>query len=117
MARDGAGGGMALGWLLLGFLAGVAVTLGALIWRSEHQLAKPAVAAVTAPPRALVAAPPPIKPAAKKTVVASAAPPSAAPARHQAAADEVADDAAAAGLTTRITPASPTDAASDTANN
>jgi hypothetical protein len=102
MARDSSGGG-ALGWTLLGFLAGVAATLGLQILmsgqRPTHEeatsSAPPAAVAVVSSER-----PKPVKKAA--LAVSSAAP--VAPLAAQPT-DEVADDAAAAGMTSRITPA------------
>jgi hypothetical protein len=101
MAKQSGGG--ALGWTLLGFLAGVAATLGAetLIedgGRSGHDTAASASPAqtVTAPSSLAV------RPVRKAAAAASAAPTSAlAPAQAEA---DVADDAAAAGMTSRVAP-------------
>jgi hypothetical protein len=98
MARENGGG--ALGWTLLGFLAGIAATLGVQMLipggeRPEHAASSATV--VVAPP----SAPPPVAPTKKKAAVASAAP------AHLSVADQpdgqVADDAAAAGMTSRTT--------------
>ncbi len=95
--RSGAGG--AFGWLLLGFLGGIAVTLGVetLMVRHSHHAADDA--AVAATPRMSVALPPPVVPA-KTHDVKPAADPSR---QYQAPQPEgqVEDDAAAAGMTTR----------------
>jgi hypothetical protein len=100
--RSGAGG--AIGWLLLGFLGGIAVTLGVetLMYGHSHR----AVAedpAVATPPRMSVALPTPITPVKAPHEATKAAPdPSRA---YQAPQPEgqVEDDAAAAGMTTRST--------------
>jgi hypothetical protein len=93
MARE-SGGGAAFAWTLLGFLAGVAATLGLQLLVSGPTRGERGgeVAASSAP-------------APKKVVVSSAAP---TPTRAQPEA-EVADDAAAAGMTSRTTPSEPAD--------
>jgi hypothetical protein len=101
MVRDGGGGGGALGWTLLGFLAGVAATLGVQILmnggpaRTRHETeavsAAPVAAIASAAPPKIVKPPPP--------------PSSAAPAPDvEQPQGEVADDAAAAGMTSRTSP-------------
>src|ERR1700749_5022789 len=74
MAKEGGGGG-AFGWTLLGFLAGVAATLGlqVLIGGDHHQSA-PTVAQAPAPVQVVAASSAPVVKPAKKAAVASAAP-------------------------------------------
>ena len=95
MARENGGGG-AFGWTLLGFLAGVAATLGIQLLmngptRSSHDEPAPSAAPHVA---VVVSSAPEVK---KPVVVSSAAPTTK---RAQPSA-EVADDAAAAGMTSR----------------
>lgn len=108
MARESGGGG-ALGWTLLGFLAGIAATLGVQTLMAGGDRSSADEASVssqmhinkTAPPSAPVAKPP------KKKAEALAAA-SAAPAHSSAAAQadsQVEDDAAAAGMTSRVSSA------------
>lgn len=112
MAKDSGGGG-AFAWTLLGFLAGIAATLGVQTLMGGAAERPPADAApasgqvhITTAPSS--AAPEPVRPEKKRAALADAAP-SAAPAVRSAAAvaapsPEVADDAAAAGMTSRLTP-------------
>ena len=104
MAKEGGGGG-GFGWALLGFLAGVAATLGLqLLLSTSGRVSRPETA--EAPPAVhveVVSSAPVVKPA-KKSEVAVAVPAKPAP----PADSEVADDAAAAGMTSRITPADDT---------
>jgi hypothetical protein len=109
MARHD-GGGSAFGWILFGFLAGVAATLGAQILAED---ARPSRHETVASTGAIHIVPQPAPPAPKHTKKhASAAPDaSAAPAVAAAAIStpqdaQVADDAAAAGMTSRLPPAS-----------
>jgi hypothetical protein len=100
-ARSGAAG--VFGWLTLGFLGGVAVTLAVETLMFGAKSAQPAEA-VAAPARLQV----PVSqlPAAPKPVVSSAKA-STPPATHYSSPQpegEVADDAAAAGMTTRSSP-------------
>ena len=97
--RSGAG---AVGWLLLGVLGGVAVTLGVETLMSGHRhapVAEDPAAATT--PRLAVQLPPPVTPM-KSPHEAKAAPVDTSRA-YQAPQPEgqVEDDAAAAGMTTR----------------
>lgn len=98
MARESGGGG-AFAWTLLGFLAGVAATLGIQLLlngpaRTSHEEAAPSAAP---PVAAAVSSAPEVK---KPAAVVSAAP--AAPTTKRSQPDaEVADDAAAAGMTSR----------------
>jgi len=99
--RSGAGG--AFGWVLLGFLGGIAVTLGVetLMYGHHHHNAADD-AAVAAPARMSVPLPAPITPV--KTTH-DAKPPADPASQYQAPQPEgqVEDDAAAAGMTTRST--------------
>ena len=101
---DGSRGSNALGWAVLGFLAGVAATLGVLVFlnpgHARHH--------DEAPTQALAPAPAP-KIAEEKP--AKAPPPSAKPPAPPAAAataanvdQQVQEDAAAAGMTSRRQP-------------
>jgi hypothetical protein len=108
MARESGGGG-AIGWTLLGFLAGIAATLGVqtLMGGDEptHHTTTAATSSglhITASASSEPAAKPVKKPA---LAVASASPARSAPALQPSA--EVADDAAAAGMTSRTSPATP----------
>ena len=98
--RSGAGG--AFGWLLLGFLGGVAVTLGVetlMVSHTHHSGGEDA--AVAATPRMSVPLPAPVTPVKTHDVK-----PAADPSREYQAPQpegQVADDAAAAGMTTRST--------------
>ena len=105
MAREN-GGGAAFAWTLLGFLAGVAATLGLQLLMSGPTHGERGGEAVvsSAAPVAVVAS---TAPAPKKAAVSSAAP-TPTPTRAQPEA-EVADDAAAAGMTSRTTPSEPAD--------
>ncbi len=100
MARDG-GGGAALGWTLLGFLVGIAATLGLQTLMGAEQ---PGHAAASSSAIHLTPSNPTetAKPARKTAPTASGAP---ALVAAQSEAD-VADDAAAAGMTSRVAPAS-----------
>jgi hypothetical protein len=103
MAKNGGGGAGVLGWTLLGFLAGIAATLGAQILMGgpdrpvEASASTGAVHITTTAAAAL-----PAKPVKKAALAPSAAPALAPPAAPPSA--DVADDAAAAGMTSRITP-------------
>jgi hypothetical protein len=96
--RSGAGG--AFGWVLLGFLGGIAVTLGVetlMVGHSHHAAADDAAVATT--PRMSVPLPAPITPVKTHDVK-----PAADPSREYQAPQpegQVEDDAAAAGMTTR----------------
>jgi hypothetical protein len=96
MARENGGGG-AFAWTLLGFLAGVAATLGLQLLLNGPTRTSHEEATSSAVPHVAVAAS--SAPEVKKpvAVVSSAAPTTK---RAQPAA-EVADDAAAAGMTSR----------------
>jgi hypothetical protein len=101
MAREGGGSGGALGWTLLGFLAGVAATLAIQTLmsantdresRDEASVHTPIVVQSDIPrPKAVASTPHAASAAARHT-----------PAQAQPEA-EVADDAAAAGMTSRVT--------------
>lgn len=106
MASAKSGGG-ALGWTLLGFLAGVAATLGLQILAGGERPGHAEPAAESA--RSVEAAPPPAPVAPAHHAVSTAAASSTAPAVRPPAqpADEVADDAAAAGMTSRLAPTQP----------
>ena len=99
--RSGAGG--AFGWLLLGFLGGVAVTLGVetLMYGHGHRAVAEDPAA-TAPPRMSVALPAPVTPA-KAPHETKVAPDTARAYQAPQPEGQVEDDAAAAGMTTRST--------------
>jgi hypothetical protein len=100
MAREGGGGG-ALGWTVLGFLAGVAATLAIqTLMSSNAERGSPDEASVHTPIVVQSEAPRP-RVAAPAAHMASAAA-HRAPSEAQSAA-EVADDAAAAGMTSRVT--------------
>jgi len=119
MAKEGGGGG-GFGWALLGFLAGVAATLGLQVLiggNGRHAEAPPVAEAPAAAPTALASSAPVAKPAKKPVVVAETPPVSAA--KPAAPADaQVADDAAAAGMTSRMAPVDGGDAtAAPTASN
>jgi hypothetical protein len=117
MAKDGGGGGSAFGWTLLGFLAGIAATLGIQMLMSPKETPPREVATAPAAVHVVVSSAAPA-PAPVKKAVASAAPAaSAAPIVSHQAAEEVADDAAAAGMTTRITPSHDTATDTATSNN
>lgn len=108
MARESGGGG-ALGWTLLGFLAGIAATLGVQTLMGENERASASdEASVSSQMHINKTAPPvaPVKPVKKKAEALAAA--SAAPAHSSAAAQadsDVEDDAAAAGMTSRVSSA------------
>jgi len=97
--RSGAGG--AFGWVLLGFLGGVAVTLGVetLMYGQGHRTVSEDTP-VSAAPRMAVQLPPPVTPMKAPQAVKPAPDASRA---YQAPQPEgqVEDDAAAAGMTTR----------------
>lgn len=116
--RDGDGGGFALGWTLLGFLAGVAATLGIQILMSGNSPpASNPQTAVVAPSEATSALVVPHKPHKKApapSLAAISSAPSASAAQSQSMSPEVAEDAAAAGMTSRVSPSAQS---SDTANN
>jgi hypothetical protein len=104
MARESGGGG-ALAWTLLGFLAGVAATLGIQLLMNGPTRTSHEEAVSSAAPHVAVAAS--SAPEVKKPVAAVS---SAAPTTKRAQPDaEVADDAAAAGMTSRTNaaPANP----------
>ena len=100
---SGSGGSNAIGWAVLGFLAGVAATLGVLVFltpgHGRHREMQPAAAPAAIPPPAETARearPPRPEPSAKP------------PTPSVAAADidqQVQEDAAAAGMTSRRKPA------------
>ena len=100
--RSGAGG--ALGWVLLGFLGGVAVTLGVetMMWGHGHRSTVSDDPATATTPRMAVQLPPPVTPIKPPSAAKAAVDPSRA---YQAPQPEgqVEDDAAAAGMTTRST--------------
>jgi hypothetical protein len=107
MAKNsGGGGGVSFGWTLLGFLAGIAATLGVQILMGDDGSPSRAEASAGAVHITVRSSEPAAKPAKKAALAAapSAAPKPAAAAAVQPAA-EMADDAAAAGMTSRITPA------------
>lgn len=102
MAKDSGGG--ALGWTVLGFLAGVAATLGVQILTSGDQGERPSPAVAAASGSLHItgsASAQTVKPKKAALLAPSASPPDAQPAA------EVADDAAAAGMTSRVAPAAP----------
>ncbi len=104
MAKEGGGGG-GFGWALLGFLGGVAATLGIQVMMGGgERTTQPPVAQAPAPaPVKVVISAPVVKPVKKPVVVAEA------PAKPAPTADaQVADDAAAAGMTSRTAPADDT---------
>jgi hypothetical protein len=100
--RSGAGG--AFGWLLLGLLGGVALTLGVetLMYGHGHRSVSNDDSVAVAVPRMSVPLPAPVTPVMKPVHDVKAADPSRA---YQAPQPEgqVEDDAAAAGMTTRST--------------
>ena len=102
MARENGGGG-AIGWTLLGFLAGVAATLGVQLLMNGPVRQNEEPSSASSGPVAVVVS---SAPQAKKTVVASSAAPAPTTKRAQPEA-EVADDAAAAGMTSRTAPIDP----------
>jgi hypothetical protein len=107
-SKDGGGSG-ALGWTLLGFLAGIAATLAAetLLGGSGHQARPEApVTPITTIDAEPAAPPPAVRPAAAPASSRPAAAPAA------AANDETADDAAAAGMTSRVQPSTDDSSAS-----
>jgi hypothetical protein len=108
MAKDNGGGG-AFGWTVLGFVAGVAATLGLQVLLGGD---RPSRAETRAGQIHITAArgDQPAKPA-KKTAAPAAS--GAAPTVQSAA--EVADDAAATGMTSRVAP-TPADTAPAAAN-
>jgi hypothetical protein len=101
MAKESGGGG-GVGWALLGFVAGVAATLGlqVLIGGREPTPAPPLAQAPAVAP-VMVANTAPVVKAAKKPVVV-ADPPEKKPDVQPDG--QVADDAAAAGMTSRMAP-------------
>jgi hypothetical protein len=105
MARESGGGG-ALGWTLLGFLAGIAATLGVQTLMSGSDRSSAAEEAVSSQVHITKAAPPsaPVKPVKKKieTLAATSSAPSAPTVQPS---PEVEDDAAAAGMTSRVSTA------------
>jgi len=107
MARENGGGG-AFGWTLLGFLAGVAATLGIQLLMNGQARGGHDEAVSSSVPHVAVAASsaPEVK---KPVVVVSSAAPTTKRAQPSA---EVADDAAAAGMTSRTNTA-PADADPD----
>jgi len=104
MAKDGGGGAGVLGWTVLGFLAGIAATLGVqILMGGEPERPAPQATATAGSVRITpLASSAPAKPV-KKAALAPSAAPAVVPAAAQAD-SEVADDAAAAGMTSRITP-------------
>lgn len=98
MARESGGGG-AFAWTLLGFLAGVAATLGVQLLLNGPAHTSPDEAQPSAAPHvaAAVSSAPEVKKPAPVVSSASAAP----PAKRAQPSAEVADDAAAAGMTSR----------------
>jgi hypothetical protein len=118
MARESGGGGGAFAWTLLGFLAGVAATLGVQMLMSSREAAPTQVATAPAPAHIVVqTSPPPAAPAPAKKPASVASAASAAPPAVRQAAEEVADDAAATGMTSRISRSAPTDSAGAASNN
>jgi cytoskeletal protein RodZ len=107
MAKDNSGG--ALGWTVLGFLAGVAATLGVQILTNSGQDERPSPAVAASSGSIHItgsASAQTVKPKKAALLAPSAAStPDAQPAVQPAA--EVADDAAAAGMTSRVAPAAP----------
>jgi hypothetical protein len=101
MARDG-GGGSVIGWTLLGFLAGIAATLGVQILMGGERPVPTAQSAGAVHITTEAPSAEPAKPVKKAALVPSAAPPALAAAAQPDA--QVADDAAAAGMTSRMTP-------------
>jgi hypothetical protein len=100
MMADGSRGSNALGWAVLGFLAGVAVTLGVLTFLAPGHLkhrGEPTEAPSAAPPAPLAREQAPKPP--PKPLSASAA--SSAVAAASATDQQVQEDAAAAGMTSR----------------
>jgi hypothetical protein len=111
-------GGSGITWLIVGFLLGVAVTLGGLAFLShepgdapiqaQSAVAAPPVSQPVAPGAALPAAPAAAPQAEAPTAPPAVAPPSASTAMSAPAADsvdpDVADDAASAGMTSRAPP-------------
>jgi hypothetical protein len=104
MAKAGGGGAGVFGWTLLGFLAGIAATLGVQILMGAPERTAQATTTATAGGVHItpLVSSPPVK-AVKKAALAASAAPAAVPVAVQSEA-EVADDAAAAGMTSRITP-------------
>ena len=99
--RSGAAG--VFGWVLLGFLGGIAATLGVetLMYGHSHRAVAEDPATAT-PPRMTVQLPPPVTPVKTPHEAKAVPDPSRA---YQAPQPEgqVEDDAAAAGMTTRST--------------
>jgi hypothetical protein len=100
---NGSSGSNAVGWVVLGFLAGVAATLGVMVFlqsgharHTDAESAAAPVAASEAPAMATQTAPTP-KPAPS----AKPAAPAAAVAAANDADQQVQEDAAAAGMTSR----------------
>lgn len=107
MARESGGGG-ALGWTLLGFLAGIAATLGVQTLMGSGERPSQPEEAVSSQVHITKAAPSsaPAKPPKKKAEALAAASTAPAPPSAAAQADsEVEDDAAAAGMTSRVSSA------------
>jgi hypothetical protein len=101
--------GGALGWTLLGFLAGVAATLGLQILMGGAERTSLPHAAAKAQVVILPPAAPQPKPVKKPVKLASSGASAAAVPAAVEPADQVADDAAAAGMTSRVSPsAAPT---------
>lgn len=107
-AREG--GGHPFNWFLIGFVVGVAVTLGALLFldakhdsrsveEREPSASEPAPAA--APPSVTPPAVAYVPPAPRKTVIPKDDRPHVS---QREADDQVAEDAAAAGMTSRTNP-------------
>jgi len=103
MARDGGGGGGALGWTLLGILVGVAGTLAVETLLSNHHAREATEEPPAASAAAVVEAAAPVapKPVVKAPVVSAAPVKSATATPSQ---EDVEDDAAAAGMTSRSHP-------------
>jgi len=101
---NGSGGSNALGWAVLGFLAGVAATLAVLVFMGPGHGRRPlapteATALPPSPKLAAVTAP--------KPAVVKPAPLSSARAAVAATDQQVQEDAAAAGMTSRRQPSEP----------
>ncbi|HEX4181392.1 MAG TPA: hypothetical protein VHY32_11430 [Caulobacteraceae bacterium] len=101
---DGSRGSNALGWAVLGFLAGVAATLGVLVFlnpgHGRHHDEAPAETAIPAPLPKLAESEP-AKPAPSAKPLAPVSTAAAAPSSTATVDQQVQEDAAAAGMTSR----------------